>query len=130
MLPLEPANTHKHVTHAPKTLTCTILRCVTYSRYQQFELTHTQPQSTLTCTIHKHVTYSQYNTHTHMAVALQSASEVPQLKGSKQRVQTNSNCFSFFLFVFLVHPTTDNCTSSSTTRFVEVHLTGKVHTLS
>ena len=68
-------------------------------------------------------------THTHMAVALQSASEVPQLKGSKQRVQTNSNCFSFFLF-FLVHPTTDNCTSSSTTRFVEVHLTGKVHTLS
>ena len=65
--------------------------------------THT-PQSTLTCTIHKHVTYSQYNTHTHMAVALQSASEVPQLKGSKQRVQTNSNCFSFFLFFFWFTP--------------------------
>ena len=65
MLPLEPVSTHTHTPHVyQKPLHAQYIKWVTYSRYQQVH-THTHTtQTTLTCTIHKHATYSRYNTHT------------------------------------------------------------------
>ena len=79
MLPLEPVNTHTpHVYQKP--LHAQYIKCVTYSRYQQVHTHAHTTQSTLTCTIHKHATYSRYNTHTQVRVTAQNVqSEVPQL---------------------------------------------------